>query len=300
MSTKSNNSNNLWWWIAIALLILGLIGVGFYAFQTQKKHQKITDEIKKEKEEIASNLDDMIVKYEDAISQNTSLSTELEVERDRILLLRDSIKKIKKVNYRLIKRYRREIANLKLLNQRLFRKNDSLRNANASLSFNLEQERKKVEQHQSRISNLTKKNYELEGKVSVGSILTTDKFSVTALKKRSSGRLVTTSRGRRVEAFRVSFFVKKNVIANKGKRTAYVQIKNQNGEIVGIKKGQLKLSTGNNVTYSDKIEFDYEREEQEVIALVNVAKGSVKKGFLEITTYIDGSLAGGTTYKMKY
>ncbi len=297
MDTKSNN---LWWWIIIALLALGLIGLGIYSFQTQKEHTKITNEIKKEKEEIASNLDDMIVKYEDAISQNTSLSTELEVERDRILSLRDSIKKIKKVNYALIKRYRREISNLKLLNQRLFRKNDSLRNANQSLSLNLAAERKKVENHQSRINNLTKKNYELEGKVTVGSVLKVDKFTTTALKKRSSGRLVTTSRARRIEAFRVSFFVQKNVISDKGERTAYIQIKNQNGEVIGNKKGELKLSTGNKITYSDKINFEYEREEQEVIGLVNVVKGSVKKGFVEITVYIDGALAGGSTYKVKH
>ncbi len=297
METKSNK---LWFLILIGLLFLGLIGLGIYTFQAKKEHDKITNEIKKEKDEIASNLDDMIVKYEDEISKNTSLSTELEVERDRIVLLRDSIKTIKKVNYRLIKKYRKQIANLQLLNQRLFRKNDSLRNANESLALNLEYEKKKVQQHQSRIDNLTKKNYELEGKVTVGSVLKADKFTITALKKRSSGKLVTTSRSSRVEAMRVSFFVQKNVIADKGKKTAYIQIKNQSGEVVGAKKGQLELSTGDKITYSNKIDFDYEREEQEVVDLVNITKGSMKKGFTEITVYIDGYLAGGASYKIKW
>ncbi|MBS9768378.1 MAG: hypothetical protein KGV44_12700 [Flavobacteriaceae bacterium] len=297
METKSNK---LWFLIVIGLLFLGLIGLGIYTFQAKKEHDKITNEIKQEKNEIASNLDDMIVKYEDEISKNTSLSTELEVERDRIVLLRDSIKTLKKVNYRLIKKYRKQIANLQLLNQRLFRKNDSLRSANESLALNLANEKKKVEQHQSRIENLTKKNYELEGKVTVGSVLKADKFTITALKKRSSGRLVTTSRSSRVEAMRVSFFVQKNIIADKGKKTAYIQIKNQSGEVVGVKKGKLELSTGDKITYSNKIDFDYDREEQEVVDLVNIVKGSMEKGFTEITVYIDGYLAGGASYKIKW
>ncbi len=297
MDTKTNK---LWWWIAIAILSLGLIGIGIYALQAKKEHDKITNEIKQEKEEIASNLDDMIVKYEDAISKNTSLSTELEVERDRILLLRDSVKNLKKVNYRLIKKYRKQIANLKVLNQRLFRKNDSLRTVNQSLSLNLEREKKKVEQHQSRIESLTKKNYELEGKITVGSVLKADKFTITTLKRRSTGKLVTTSRSSRIESIRVSFFVQKNMITSKGKKTAYIQIKNKDGEVVGINKGTMELSTGDKVMYSNKIEFDYEGEEQEVVDFVNVTKGAMKQGFTELTVYIDGSLAGGAMHKIRW
>lgn len=294
------NKSNLWWWIAIAILILGLAAAVIFAFRTQEEHKKVTEAMQEEKNEIAANLDEMVVKYEDAISQNTSLSTELEVERDRVLMLRDSIKGLKRINYSLIKKYRKQIANLQVLNQRLFRKNDSLRSANESLSIDLEQERKRANQHQSRIDTLTKRNYELEGKVTVGSVLKVSKFTVTPLKRRSSGKLVNTSRARRVDAFRVSFFVQKNSIADKGKHTVSVQIKNQDGEVLGDKKNPITLSTGDKIVSTSSSEFDYQREETEIILLPNIVKGSVKKGFVDITVYIDGHLAGGTTYKMKY
>lgn len=298
MEQKSNSS--LVWWIIIGLLLIGLGGLGFYTFKSQKEHQKITKAIEEEKNEIAGNLDDMIVKYEDAISQNTSLSTELEVERDRILLLRDSIKGLKRANYNIIKKYRKQITKLQLLNQRLFRKNDSLIAISETLSLDLAEEKRKVAQHQSRIDTLTKRNYELEGKVTVGSVLKADNFTITPLKQRSSGKLVSTSRARRVNAFRISFFVKKNIIANKGKRTGYIQVKNKEGEVLGKDKGVMELSTGDKIQYSDKIEFDYNKEDIEIILLPDIVKGSVKKGFVNFTIYIDGSLAGGTMYKMKY
>lgn len=297
---EKKSSSSVKWWIIIGLLLIGLGGLGFYSYKTQKEHQKINEAIQEEKNEIAGNLDNMIVKYEDAISQNTSLSTELEVERDRVIVLRDSIKRLKRVNYSLIKKYRKQIANLQLLNQRLFRKNDSLISLSKSLSLNLEKEKEKVAHHQSRIDTLTKRNYELEGKVTVGSILQADKFTVTPLKERSSGKLVSTSRARRVSAFRIGFFIKKNIIANKGKRIAYVQVKNKEGEVLGEEKGMIELNTGDRIQYSDKIEFNYNKEEIEVIALPKVVKGTVLKGFVDITVYIEGALAGGTMYKLKY
>lgn len=297
---EKKSSSSVKWWIIIGLLLIGLGGLGFYSYKTQKEHQKINEAIQEEKNEIAGNLDNMIVKYEDAISQNTSLSTELEVERDRVIVLRDSIKKLKRVNYSLIKKYRKQIANLQLLNQRLFRKNDSLISLSKSLSLNLEKEKEKVAHHQSRIDTLTKRNYELEGKVTVGSILQADKFTVTPLKERSSGKLVSTSRARRVSAFRIGFFIKKNIIANKGKRIAYVQVKNKEGKVLGEEKGMIELNTGDRIQYSDKIEFNYNKEEIEVIALPKVVKGTVLKGFVDITVYIEGALAGGTMYKLKY
>lgn len=297
---EKKSSSSIKWWIIIGLLLIGLGGLGFYSYKTQKEHQKINEAIQEEKNEIAGNLDNMIVKYEDAISQNTSLSTELEVERDRVIVLRDSIKRLKRVNYSLIKKYRKQIANLQLLNQRLFRKNDSLISLSKSLSLNLEKEKEKVAHHQSRIDTLTKRNYELEGKVTVGSILQADKFTVTPLKERSSGKLVSTSRARRVSAFRIGFFIKKNIITNKGKRIAYVQVKNKEGEVLGEEKGMIELNTGDRIQYSDKIEFNYNKEEIEVIVLPKVVKGTVLKGFVDITVYIEGALAGGTMYKLKY
>ena len=85
-STKSNNK-----FLLIGLAVL-LIAVSIYTIYNNSEHKKLTNAIETEKNEIAVNLDSMIAKYETAIAKNTSMSNELSLERDKIILLRDSIK----------------------------------------------------------------------------------------------------------------------------------------------------------------------------------------------------------------
>ena len=86
----------------------------------------------------------MIVKYEEAIGQNTSMSNELSIERDRIIALRDSIKGLKATNYNLIRRYRGQIAKLEETNRRLFFMTDSLTGANQLLTIDLDSANVKI------------------------------------------------------------------------------------------------------------------------------------------------------------
>ena len=106
---ENKKSNNKLIIIALAVLLLGVLA---YTFYTSTEHKKLTDQIEGEKLEIEQNLDSMIVRYEDAIAEKTSMSGELIVERDRIIALRDSIKDLKVVNYSLLRRYKGEIYKL--------------------------------------------------------------------------------------------------------------------------------------------------------------------------------------------
>ncbi|MDO9274207.1 MAG: hypothetical protein Q7T92_01495, partial [Lutibacter sp.] len=109
--------------IALAVLLLGALA---YTFYTNTEHKKLTDAIEVEKLEIEQNLDSMIVRYEDAIAEKTSMSGELILERDRIIALRDSIKDLKVVNYSMLRRYKGEISKLEISNKKLFLLNESL------------------------------------------------------------------------------------------------------------------------------------------------------------------------------
>jgi len=131
---KKSNSKTIV--IILGVLLLGAIG---YTVYNNSEHKKLTDAIEEEKIEIEGNLDNMIVKYEEAIGQNTSMSNELSIERDRIIALRDSIKGLKATNYSLIRRYRNQITKLEETNRRLFAMTDSLTGANQLLTIDLHQ-----------------------------------------------------------------------------------------------------------------------------------------------------------------
>ena len=174
------------------------------------------------------NLDSMIFRYEEAICQNTSMSNELAFERDRIIALRDSIKDLKGTNYNLIRRYRKEIAKLEEKNKELFTLNEMLTNKNMLLTSNLDSARVNITRQIAVNDTLLIKNLELTEKVAIGSTLKINSVKAITMKERSSGKLVETNRSSRTDAFRVSFRITENELAELGAKKVHIQIKNLN------------------------------------------------------------------------
>lgn len=284
--------------VAVILLALLLVAAVVFMFYKNGEHKKLTDQIEEEKVEIEENLDSMIVKYEDAIAQKTSMSNELSFERDRIIALRDSIKGLKSTNYGLIRRYRKEIAKLEEKNRELFLLTETLTKANDSLTVNLDSAQVKISQHIAKYDTLTLKNQELIEKVAVGSILKINKTKVIAMRERSNGKLVETSRARNTDAFRINFTVDKNEISEQGERNVYIQIINSKGQTLAP-KGELALSEELTVSYSDSTTINYLNESIDIISLVEVNRDIIEKGEYIINVYIEDKFVGVTKITLK-
>ncbi len=284
-------------WIVIILLVL-LLGALVYTFYNDSEHKKLTDQIEEEKLEIEENLDSMIVRYEDAIAQKTSMSNELAIERDRIIALRDSVKDLKTANYRLLRIYRREIGELEETNQKLFFLNDSLTVENKLLIKNLDSANIKIIQQIAKFDTLTVENQELIQKVAIGSVLKVNNAKAIAMRERSSGKLVETSRSRNTDAFRINFTIDKNEISKQGERNIYIQIINSKGETLAA-RGELVLTEELTVNYSDTTIVEYLNESIDVISLVEVNRDDIQKGMYIVNIYVENKIAGTTKIVLK-
>lgn len=295
MMEENKKSNNKVIVIALAILLLGALA---YTFYNNSEHKKLTNAIEEEKLEIEGNLDNMIVKYEEAIGQNTSMSNELSLERDRIISLRDSIKGLKATNYSLIRRYRKQIAKLEQTNQRLFAMNDSLTGANELLTMNLDSANVKITSQLAKYDTLSMQNVELSEKVAIGSILKVNKAKILAMRTRNNGKLVETSRSRNTDAFRVNFTVDKNDIAEKGEREVYIQLLDAKGNTLAS-KGEIALAHGIPVNYSDVTIINYLNEAVDVISLIEVDRASIVKGDYTVNIYIENKFIGASKITLK-
>ena len=134
MTEKKNNTalKILTGVLAVALLALGIYTIKFY--NEEKENKAI---LTKEKEVIEDELNDLIVKYDEAIEENQIMDQNLVDARNRIERLLDSVED-NEANLVLISRYRREIGNLKAEKERLFRVVDSLNRQNQMMSQTLD------------------------------------------------------------------------------------------------------------------------------------------------------------------
>lgn len=284
--------------VAILVLAALLIAAVVYLFYVKNDHEKLTNQIEEEKVEIEENLDNMIVKYEDAIAQKTSMSNELAIERDRIIALRDSVKGLKSSNYSLIRRYRKQISKLEETNRQLFFMNDSLTKANDSLIVNLDSAQVKITEQIAKYDTLNIQNQQLIEKVAIGSVLKVNKAKVVSMRERTNGKLVETSRSRNTDAFRVSFTVDKNEIAEQGERNVYIQVVNSKGQTLAP-KGELALTEELTVSYSDATKIDYLNEPIDIISLVEVDRDIIEKGIYTVNVYIENKFVGVTKITLK-
>lgn len=281
--------------IVLAVLLLGALA---YTFYTGSEHKKLTDAIEVEKLEIEQNLDSMIVRYEDAIAEKTSMSGELTIERDRIIALRDSIKDLKVVNYSMLRRYKGEISKLEISNKKLFLLNESLTSSNQLLTTNLDSAKVVITRQIAKNDTLTTQNLTLAQKVAIGSELKISTAKVLAMKERSSGKLVETSRSNNTDALRINLTIVKNDIAEKGDRQVYIQIVDAKGTTVAP-KGQFLLSNNTQVSYSDLSMVNYMNEAIDLISLVEVNRDLMKAGVYTVNIYIDNKFVGATKITLK-
>ena len=295
MMEENKNSNTKLIIIALAVLLVGALA---YTFYTNSEHKKLTDAIGVEKLEIEQNLDSMIVRYEDEIAQKTSMSAELTIERDLIIALRDSIKDMKVINYSMLRRYKGEISKLEESNKKLFLQNESLTSSNQLLTTNLDSAKVVITKQIAKNDTLTVQNSTLAQKVKIGSELKIGAAKVLAMKERSSGKLVETTRANNTDALRINLTIIKNDIAEKGDRQVYIQIANAQGKTMSP-KGEFMLSNNTQVSYSDLSMVNYMNEAIDLISLVEVNRDLMKAGTYTVNIYIENKFAGATKFVLK-
>jgi len=290
-------SNNLKKTI-IAILILAIIGLSFYSYNNNKKHASIEKEMLIEKNNLLDDLSKLESQYDDAISKNTSLSKELITQKESIKAFKDSLKKIKKNNWKLINFYKNKIKALNDISNKLVRTNDSLAEVNKLLNIenqDLTQQKDSLTtnlQQQTTYNNtLSEQNLDLTKKVSLGEIVKANNFSVVTYKEKSGGKYKETDKARRVDVFKTSFVLNENPIAKESDIVSYVVITKPDGELL-VNKGTFTTKTGERVDYSDTSTIPYKKVAITSDILIKFGDTKLLKGTYLIDFYINDTKVG--------
>ena len=290
--------------LVVFLLILSLF-LTLYSFQKSSQYDDLQKIFKDEKADLEKELDEIIKDYTDVVVRKKRISKRLQIELTKMQNLRDSIKNIRHDNYSLIRKYRKKIASLERENKKLFIRVDSLNTANDQLSQDNLVANEILKQKETINVALTKKyqklevkQKDLEEKVAIGGIIKTSPVKVIAMKERSSGKLTSTSRSSRTDAFKVNFDLLENPITSAGDKSVYIQIIDENKNVVAP-KGITKLKDGGKVQYSDSVEVNYSNNRLSLVSLILVNRDDINKGKYTVSAFVDGVYSGATTVKLR-
>lgn len=277
--------------LAVALIALGIYTVKFY--NEQKENQEV---LQREKAVIEDELNDLIVKYDEAIATNEVMDQDLVNARQRISVLLDSVKDAE-ANLVLISRYRREIGALRNEKDRLFRVVDSLSNRNQMLTSTIDSTRIVLEERTRMSDSLQQTNQTLATKVDRAAQLKITSLRGEGVIVRNSGRLVENDRTRRIDQIRTCFTVTENPLAEPGEKNMYVQIYNPENELVG---DQIAVQhEGGVMVYSAASKVYYENEELDVCMLANTDKAKLMGGTYKVYVYAGPQLIGTSSFNLR-
>lgn len=282
----------------IPLLICLLLISVFFSYKKAKDYSKLENVFKSEQLKLQSELDEIIEDYKTLSIKRKDLSKRLIKEINRIIMLRDSVKSLKASQFKLISRYRKKVETLERQNKRLFFKVDSLSIANKTLQEEKTIVTQELDKKSSESQALAKVNKELQAKVAVAGVIKTTPVTAIAMKERSSGKLTSTSRSSRTDAFRVNFKLLKNDVAIKGEKKIYLQVTDQNKNIIAL-KGKTTLKNGKEVGYSHDLTADYHKKDVNILSLILVNRDDINKGIYTISAFVDGNYSGETTVKLR-
>lgn len=289
----------------IYALSLAFICLALYSLKKTNDYAELKDVFVQEKQDLQANLDEMIKDYTDVVIRKKRLSKRLKVELVKMKNLRDSIETLKLDNFDLIRKYRRKIATLERENRNLFIRIDSLNTANQVLTQENTIAKEILVQKETLNVNLEKKynalevkQKSLEKKVAIAGVIKTSPIRAVAMKERSSGKLVSTSRSSRTDAFKINFDLLENPVTISGDKTVYIQIIDEDKKVVSP-KGKASLKNGATIQYTDSLEVNYLNDRMSLVSFVLVNRDDVNKGKYTVSAFVDGNYTGNAVVKLR-
>ncbi|WP_340198751.1 hypothetical protein [Ascidiimonas sp. W6] len=282
--TESKNNNGLK--VVAVLLGVVLIGTLFYTASLYKDKKETTARLIDDRNLVIEDLNNLKSDYDRAIEESESTNQELVEARSRINQYIDSVKTMK-ADISALYRYRKQVRLLENERKFLLAQNDSLRKSNTLIAMQRDSTIVALQTQTFVADSLVEQNTSLAKVVELGSALNLAKFSIDAVKERSSGKLVSTTRANRADKIKICYTVAGNKIANAGDRQFYIQVKDPAGNIVG-ENSTASLEDGTSVVYSKVSNFFFENTPLDVCDYVNKPGDDFAKGNYEVVVYDSG------------
>lgn len=301
MSTSENNNAK----IIIIILSLLLAGLSVFTYTSLNKKETKIDTLAEDKLKLQEDLNAKIAELDQAMKSNLDLDEELLQAKEKLVSLRDSIMRLKSIDKATYGKLNAKIAVLEKTNRKLLQDVDSLKMANKNLNIEMDSAKLNIEKQTQIIASksqeneeLNKTNTHLSDKVTKGSALKISDVKTLAMKEKNSGKLKQTDVASRTEAFRTSFIIRENNIAQAGKKNAHIVIQNTQGKVMAP-VGTFYDNNGTQMEYTDTTEVDYENQDLEVIAITELPAKTLTKGDYFVKIYLENKLLGSTKITLK-
>lgn len=282
--------------IIIALLIVIIGGVSFFAFRQVQENKEMTQLFAIEKEEMENEYTTFATQYDELQVQinNDSLREQLESEKLKTQRLLEEVRQVKSSNAAEITRLKKELKTVRAVLRSYVLQIDSLNRINEALTTENKEVKKKYNEATRQINTLAKETQSLSAKVSLAAQLDATNIGVSLKNKRGK----TAKKAKDVKKIAVSFTIVKNITAKTGERTLYIRIAKPDNEVLSKNASDTFPYENRELEYSIKKYIEYTGEEQAVTVYWDVEE-YLPGGTYQVYIFADGTMIGRQSFSMK-
>ena len=290
--------NNKVYLAIIGILIVVCAALGYKlttATNTVETHEETIEAQDLEREKLEIELQRMLISYDTLSTQNNMLTAEMAAQRAEI---EDLLSRVKNKDWELHK-LKKEASTLRDIMKGYIVTIDSLNTLNDSL-FAVSHA---LEQHVGTVTGenekLSQKLQTSEAIIATGLILQTTSVASAAIRLRSSGKQIETTKASRAEMLKTCFTLAENRIAKPGNKNIYLSIIDPNGKVLLAKEGESELTSDDEVgSFSVKRTVDYNNSQMDV-CIFYTTTSELAVGDYNIFIYEGGTRIGSTTLSLK-
>ncbi len=296
MENQRNNSSLKAIVMVLALLLAGSLAYIFKMTTDSKAMQTELTTEKTEKAKFLIELEDLKATYDKALAENTTLSDDLEAEREKVINLIADLKKSKGDAIEM-RKYRSQYNELNSKMKTLVAENNLLKKKNEVLTTERDSTIVVLGQQKRFNDTLVVQNENLAKTVEKASKLSIMNLRTQAIKVRSSGKQIDTDKASRADQLKVCFAIAANEIAKSGNKSYYVQIIDSKNNVLGEKKvqnfGDMTL------TYSFTTTVAYDNKAVDVCEFLDGKGKDFEKGTYFVNIFDQAELVSKTSFSLR-
>lgn len=248
-------------------------------------------------QDIKENLQNMLARYEAVETNNQEMTDSVAAQRLRIENLLAEVEK-QKGNARALYKYKKETEVLRTIMQGYVRTIDSLNTLNEGLKQDLSTKERQLSDVTSERNKYKDETQKLSTKVEIGSALSTTNVATIAIRLRSNGKQVETTRAGRVDMVKTCFTINENKIAASGPKNIYMRVTAPDGKML-VDKAPITIEVGGQqVDVSVKREIDYQNTAVDMCIYLDVNE-DVAGGSYKVELFADKAKIGQTSFALK-
>ncbi|MCS3283503.1 hypothetical protein NXV73_14570 [Bacteroides salyersiae] len=282
--------------IAVSVLVIALIGITYLLFTEKQSNRELIEEFALEKEDLENEYTRFAQQYDELklTVSNDSLSISLEQEQIKTQRLLEELRTVKSSNATEIRRLKKEPASLRKIMIGYINQIDSLNKLTNQQKQVIAEVTQKYNAASRQISNLSEEKKNLNKKVTLAAQLDATNIWIEPKNKRDKK----VKKVKDIVKFAIGFTIVKNITAETGERTPYVNIYKPNNEVLTKNAANTFEYENRSLPYSIKKYIEYNGEEQSITVFWNVEE-YLSAGTYRVDIFADGTMIGSQRFELE-